>query len=389
MSLKIGIDASNIRAGGGVTHLVEFLLAAQPELHGFDEIVVWSGETTLKALENRQWLSKRSPLALNKGLIQRTLWQRFSLPKAARDECCDVLFVPGGSYSGDFHPAVTMSQNLLPFEIDELRRYGLSLTTLKLLLLRLSQTRSFQQADGIIFLTNYGRDTVLSVTGRLPGRTCIIPHGLNNRFLNEPKVQRAMIDYDDRHPYRVLYVSIIDQYKHQWHVVEAVAALRKKGVPLVLDLVGPAYPPALQRLNATIDRVDAGRYWVNYHGKIPYAQLHSMYAEADIGIWASTCEAFGMILLEAMASGLPIACSSKQPMPEILGGAGVFFDAEQPEEILRALHELIESPQMRSELAQASYKNAQQYSWQRCADATFEFLLALARQQKDTLCAGS
>ena len=376
----IGIDATNLRGGGGVTHLVELLRATQPEFHGIDRIVVWSGTITLTALEDRPWLTKHYLPSLDKGLLQRTIWQRFSLSQSARDEGCDVLFVPGGSYAGNFQPVVTMSQNLLPFELPELRRYGWTLFTLKLLFLRLTQSRSFQKADGVIFLTEYSRDVVLKTTGKLRGQTCIVSHGLNPRFKSTPKLQRAIADYDDAHPYRVLYVSIIDQYKHQWHVVEAVAALRKQGLPIVLDLVGPSYPPALQRLNATIERFDPERYWVHYHGAIPYSKLHTMYGEVDMGIWASTCETFGIILLEAMASGLPLACSSKQPMPEVVGEAGVYFDPEQPEDIERALHTLIVSEKLREEKANASYQLAQDYSWECCAEQTFGFIYEIAKR---------
>ena len=320
--MTIGIDATNLRGGGGVTHLVELLRVAQPKLHGIGRVVVWGSTPTLQLLDARPWLAKITPLALDKGLFQRTLWQRYSLSQAARDAGCDLLFVPGGSYAGDFHPMVTMSRNLLPFEMPELQRYGWTLFTLKLVLLRLTQSYSFRKADGVIFLTEYARDVVLRVTGKLRGQICIVPHGLNPRFNNAPKLQRAIAEYDDAHPYRLLYVSAIDQYKHQWHVVEAVAALRKQGFPLVLDLVGPAYPAALKRLNQTIDHVDAKRRWVHYYGAIPFCELHLRYAAADLGLFASSCENMPNILLETMASGLPIACSSRGPMPEVLGQTG-------------------------------------------------------------------
>jgi len=379
--LTLGIDATNIRRGGGVTHLVELLLALQPGTIGIERIVVWGGALTLKALEDRPWLTKRNPPAQDKRLIKRTLWQRYRLSQAVRDEGCDVLFVPGGSYAGNFHPVVTMSQNLLPFEMPELQRYGLTLFILKLLLLRFMQSRSFRQADGVIFLTEYARNVVLSVTGKLSGKTCIVPHGLNARFTMAPKQQRAIADYDEAHPFRVLYVSIIDQYKHQWHVVEAVAKLRKEGLPIVLDLVGPAYPPALRRLNETIERVDTDHRWAHYHGAIPFDQLHHKYAEADLGLFASSCENMPNILLETMAAGLPIACSRKGPMPDMLGDAGLYFDPENPSEIAAALRELISSPELRMRLAHASYERAQQYSWQRCAAETFGFLAEIAQQK--------
>ena len=376
--LTIGIDATNIRGGGGVTHLVELLRALEPAQFGIERVVVWGGAPTLNAMDNRFWLDKRNPPALNKGLIVRTLWQRYHLSEAAREEGCCVLFVSGGSYAGNFHPVVTMSQNLLPFEMPELLRYGLSMITLKMLLLRMTQSRSFRQTEGVIFLTQYAYDAVLKVTGNLCGQTRIIPHGLNSRFCMVPKLQHDIADYDEAHPYRVLYVSIIDQYKHQWCVVEAVAALRKKGLPVVLDLVGPAYPPALKRLNAAITREDADHRWVHYLGAIPFDELHHHYAQADIGLFASSCENMPNILLETMAAGLPVACSNRGPMAEILGTSGVYFDPEDSSDIARALHLLINQPDLRQQLAQAAFNHAQDFSWQRCANETFHFFAEIA-----------
>ena len=381
-NLTIGIDAANLRRGGGVTHLVELLRAVQPAAYGIDRVVVWGGQATLCALDDRPWLDKRNPPALDKGLLQRSLWQRYRFSQAARNAGCDVLFVPGGNYAGNFHPVVTMSRNLLPFEWRELKRYGWSSLTLKLLLLRFSQSRSYRKVDGLIFLTDYARQAVLKVTGALHAKTSTIPHGLNPRFSQAPKPQRAIIDFDEANPYRVLYVSIIDQYKHQWVAVEAIAALRQEGFPVVLDLVGPAYPPALKRLNEAIACLDADRSWVRYHGAIPFNDLHVRLAQADLGLFASSCENMPNILLETMASGLPIACSNRGPMPEVLSDAGVYFDPEQSADMARALLELMSSPQLRSELAQMSYQLAQQYSWQHCAEATFNFLVAVA-QMKD------
>lgn len=375
----IGIDATNLRRGGGLTHLMELLRAVQPVAYGIDRVIVWGGQVTLNVITERPWLEKRNPRALEKGLLSRSLWQRLYLSKAARDAGCSVLFVPGGSYAGNFQPVVIMSQNLLPFETDELKRYGLSLMALKLCILRLIQASSFRKALGTIFLTSYARDAVMRVTGDLQTKTTIIPHGLSSRFKAPPKPQRDISDYKETNLYRVLYVSIIDQYKHQWSVVEAIASLRREGFPIALDLIGPAYPPALKRLKETIDCLGVDQSWVHYHGSVPFEALDRSYAVADLGLFASSCENMPNILLEMMASGLPIACSNRGPMPEMVGPGGVYFDPEVPESIASALRKLIESPKLRSEIAKISYQRAQQYSWERCADETFKFLMKVAR----------
>jgi len=67
-------------------------------------------------------------------------------------------------------------------------------------------------------------------------------------------------------------------------------------------------------------------------------------------------------------------------MPEVLGAGGLYFDPEQAEQVARTLRQLIESPQLRADLSQVSYRQAQQYSWRRCADQTFEFLVSIAQK---------
>lgn len=370
----LGIDASNLRTGGGITHLVELLRAADPHVQGFERVIVWGCAATLAKIEAQHWLCKVHDPLLDRGLPFRVFWQRYMLKKLAEHSGCDILFAPGGSDASGFKPMVTMSRNLLPFEWRELRRYGLSWLGLKFALLRFTQCMTFQKANAVIFLTKYARDKVLQITGTLPGKITTIAHGIDPRFSCSPRLQRKLEDFTASDPCRILYVSIVDVYKHQWQVAEAVAQLRSAGFPVTLDLVGPAYVPALERLHETLQRVDPDARFIYYRGAIPHKDLHRFYAAADINVFASTCENMPNILLEGMASGLPIACSNRGPMPEVLGDFGVYFDPDYPEDIARSIRSLIESPDLRAKLAKSAFEHVQSYSWQRCASKTFEFL---------------
>lgn len=378
----LGIDAANIRAGGGVTHLTELLAAGNPGHHGFAKVIVWSGNDTLTKLDERHWLVKSHQPMLDGNLLIRVWWQRFQLSRLARAAGCDLVYVPGGSYAGTFRPVVTFSQNLLPFEWPELCRYGWSWMTLKLLLLRVAQARAFRKAAGLIFLSAYAREAVIRVTRGLAGPTTIIPHGVDPRFTLPPRPQEPIGSYSSARPLRLLYVSVVDVYKHQWNVARAVAKLRGEGLPLTLDLVGPGKPRAVGKLRETLAEVDPGGNCVRYLGAVPHRELHAIYAQADLGVFASSCETFGQILTEAMSSGLPIACSNRSAMPEMLGDAGIYFDPENPDDIARALRQLINSPALRQELAEAAFERAQTYSWQRCAEETFEFLSKVSQRNK-------
>lgn len=374
----LGIDASNIRAGGGVTHLVELLYIADVQTHKFGRVIVWGSSATLSKITHRDWLCKVNEPFLDRGLPFRVFWQYFMLKKIAKIAGCNVLFVPGGSDASGFRPTVTMCRNMLPFELREMRRFGWSLYTLKFLLLRWAQSRSFRNANGVIYLTRFARDEVFKVTGAQNGKSTIIPHGINSRFFQPPRLQRQTEDFNDSQPCRVLYVSIVDAYKHQWQVAIAVAKLRSTGIPIILELIGPP-SRGISLLKRTMNDLDPEGVFIKYRGAVPYEKLNEFYNNADIGVFASSCENMPNILLEGMAAGLPIACSSRGPMPEVLGDAGVFFDPENAEDIASALLKLINSSDLRTQLAHSAFDRAKQYSWKKCADETFNFLAEITQ----------
>lgn len=375
--MLLGVDASNISGGGGITHLKHVLGAAQPSLHGFRGVVVWATPKTLDQLRDAPWLTKRAVLASTP--LKRALWQRRELGRLARAEGCDLLFVPGGTILTDFRPVVTMSRNMLPFEWQELSRYGWSFTFFRLFALRLAQSRSYRKADATIFLNQHAKGAVLQVAGALRGASPIIPHGVDADVFRSGCAEEPAPS--DR-PIRVLYVSIIDLYKHQWHVAEAVAQLRSQGLPVSLTLIGPAYGPALRRLNNTIAQFDPRGEFLSYVGPVPHYQLPRYYAASDIFAFASSCENMPNILLEAMASCMPIACSNRGPMPEVLGDAGMYFDPESAQSIAAAIRTLAESPALRAQKGRAAWLRAGNYSWDRCARETFEFLASVAKQRR-------
>lgn len=377
--LCVGIDASNLRRGGGVTHLSQLLRVADPAAHGVSRVVVWGGERTLSQLPRElPWLTTAHDPLLDGALPARLLWQRVKMPKLVRQEA-DVLFVPGGSYAGRFMPFVTMFRNMLPFDPAERSRYGLSWAICRLIMLQRLQTATFRRAAGIIFLSAYAQSQVWRAVKNLQGRSAIIPHGIAQEFFCPPRVQKPIESYSVARPFTLLYVSTVDLYKHQWHVVEAVGELRKTGVPVALSLVGAAYPPALRRLHNTIQRVDPEGKFLHYRGPAHYAELPGLYHGADGFVFASSCENLPNILLEAMAAGLPIACSNRGPMPDILGDAGIYFDPEQSGTITQSLDALLAKVSMRAELAEKAYAQAQSYSWPRCAASTFSFLMKTLR----------
>jgi len=293
--MKMGVDASNLRSGGGITHLVELLRAAEPQVHGFESIIVWGDRSTLDVIEDRPWLHKAYEPLLDHALPMRLYWQSFVLANLARSAGCSVLLVPGGNYGGKFRPFVTMSRNMLPFESVEASRFGFSWPRLRYRLLRRSQSSTFQRAQGMIFLSDYARNVVKAALHGEVARDVVIPHGVDARFLCKPREKKDISDYSAPNPFRILYVSIVNLYKHQWNVAEAVSKLRRSGFPVEVDFVGPAYPRALRRLKVAMSSIDPAGDYIHYAGSIPFDRLHVKYQQADAFVFASSCENWGLL----------------------------------------------------------------------------------------------
>jgi len=380
--LKLGIDASNIRTGGGQVHLVELLKHVDVDQFGIEKIVIWSCKETLDKIETKLWLKKCHVPVMEQKFLHRALWQKNKLHIKLNEEKCDILFVPGGSFTTKYRPVVTMSQNLIPFELTEILRYGVSLSTIRFILLRFFQSLSFKNANGLVFLTEYAKDSVLKITGPIKGVKAVISHGSDKGFVRTPGLQKEINLYSKEYPFQLLYVSTIEPYKHHHQVIDAVTKLRTAGFPVILKLIGGANSAQLNRLIMKIKNADPLGEYVQYLGFNTREEILSEYNKADIFIFASSCETFGQILLEGMASGLPIVCSDLRPMTDILGDAGVYFDPENADSIATAILKLIESPKLREKNAKMAFDRAKKYSWIRCTTETFSFLSQVSDEYK-------
>lgn len=267
-----------------------------------------------------------------------------------------------------------MSQNLLPFDLAEIRRFGLSAASLRLLLLRFLQSYTFRRAQGVVFLTEFSRQYVCDTVSHIRGSTTVIPHGIGTQFRMSPRPLRTADACVASRPLKLTYVSTVTQYKHQWNVVHAVDLVRKQGYPANLHLVGSADKRSLERLRDSMNAHDPAGEWTHYHGLVPYEELHEIYRQTDVGIFASSCENLPIILLEMMAAGLSIACSNRGPMPDILCDAGVYFDPEDPADLARQILFLLQEPEKRDTYARRASELSKAYTWNRCAEETFDFI---------------
>jgi glycosyltransferase involved in cell wall biosynthesis len=366
----LGINASRARSGGARAHLIGILSEGDPPAQGIDAVHVWSYGALLDALPDRPWLFKHRTPALEKSLVWQVLWERFSLTGALRRAGCNLLLNLDAGTVSRFRPAITMSQDMLSYEPGELRRLRLGKAWLRVWLLRIMQNRSLRAAQGSIFLTRYAAGVIQQSCGPLANQS-LIPHGVGETF--RQAAPRAAWPVAGNRPIRCLYVSPVWLFKHQWVTVRAIKHLRQRGHDVVLTLAGDGDADAKALLAQQIAESDPEGSIVTRLGHVPHGELPSVLAAADIFVFASSCENMPITVLEAMAVGMPIACSNRGPMPEVLADGGVYFDPENDVAIANAVEELIKDIELRERISSRAHELASAYSWTRCARETFAF----------------
>ena len=368
----VAIDASRNRSGGAQAHLIGILSECDPAKHGIQEIHVWAFRTLLDQLPDNSWLIKHNPVVLEHSLIQQLLWQATALEGEVKSFGCDILFTTDASTICRFKPMVVLSQDMLSYELGVMRYFGYGFARLRLLAILAIQNIAFQRSAGVIFLTRYAAKVIQQSCGLLPV-VAYIPHGVDAVFKQSPVANNWPVD--DERSVECIYVSNAEMYKHQWVVVEAISLLRKRGHNVMLRLVGGGKGPAQQLLQDIIADFDPDNNFVKQLEFLPHDQLPELLAQADLFVFASSCENMPVTLVEAMAMGLPIACSNRGPMPEVLADGGVYFNPEDANSIAMAIEKIIQSPALRTAIAQRANALSQQYNWKRCADETFAFVV--------------
>jgi glycosyltransferase involved in cell wall biosynthesis len=202
----------------------------------------------------------------------------------------------------------------------------------------------------------------------------VVYPGLNPAFLEEPseeEVETALRAYCIEPPY-LAYIGNLHPRKNLATLLEAFALLRGRGLEHRLAVIGGG---GLGRLNNAEYRKLAFRVRdlgleeaVVFTGYVPDERLKCLLARADMLVFPSIYEGFGLPPLEAMACGVPVITSRRASLPEVVGEAALLLeDPLEAQEIVEKVESLISDPGLRSRLIEEGRANSRAFSWERAA----------------------
>ncbi len=209
---------------------------------------------------------------------------------------------------------------------------------------RLAYDRAARDAAAVIVTSVFVRDRAVELLELHPSRVHVIPHAIDHTLFRPGD--------ETREPF-LLYPARPWRHKNHARLFEAFAMLRRDRPELRLVLTGGG----LERL----DPLPAG---VEPQGAVPAKTLASLYRRAACLVFPSLYEGFGLPLLEAMASGCPIAASTAGAIPEVCGDAAVLFDPNDADAIATGV---LEAEARAVELRERGLARAAGFTWEASA----------------------
>jgi len=232
------------------------------------------------------------------------------------------------------------------------------------LLYRLSMRAALAGAEHVITLSATAAQDLVSRFGLARERLAIIPAGVAESFRPATAEAVAALRHKLALPPRyALFLGTDRPHKNLAGLRAVWSRLRAAGETAGVTLVLAGFP----RPRATRAPQAAG---VIYAGPVAEADLATLLSAAELFIMPSLAEGFGLPLLEAMACGVPVACSSAGSLPEVAADAALFFDPRDSASMAEAITGLLRDAGLRSRLRAAGRARAAAMTWARTAQAT-------------------
>jgi len=196
------------------------------------------------------------------------------------------------------------------------------------------------------------------------------------KFLRDKEAARSYIlhQYGIKDPF-ILYVGTLEPRKNIPTLIHAFAKVKKDGFPQKLLLIGGKgwkYEEIFSAINE-LSLTDQ----ILIPGYVPDEDLVYFYNVADLFVYPSLYEGFGLPPLEAMACGTPVITSNKSSLPEVVGDAALLVDPLDVRALAGAIERVLANEELRAQLSERGLKRAKFFSWKKTAERTWEVYRAV------------
>ena len=374
--MKIGI--TTFGGDGGKSGISQYIINILREFAALEErpdfeVIVYEDEKALFVPDPDSMSticfgdSLRSPVA-------NIAWHQFSLPKLCRKQKYDVLFLPAGNRRLPISlpcPSVGTVHDFSSIHVegkyDPARMFYIK-RVLPFLARRLTR---------VLTVSESSKKDIVEYAGVPKEYVTVTPLAADNQVYFPRSaadcVKRIGPKYDIRPPY-ILYISRIEHPgKNHAGLIRAFSILKKtEHIPHQLVLAGSDWDRAEEVHRVAAESAYTGD--IVFTGFAPNSHLPDLYCGAELFVFPSLYEGFGLPVLEAMTCGVPVACSNISSIPEVIGDTGILFDPYDDEAIADAMRRLLTDPDLLNVCRERGLERAKKYTWSATAALTLKVL---------------
>jgi glycosyltransferase involved in cell wall biosynthesis len=243
--------------------------------------------------------------------------------------------------------------------------------------LRMVLPNALRRLDRIIAVSGWVKQELVDLARIKESRIEVVPNGIDlTAFYPRPRNEESVVliqPFSFRRPY-VLYVARLEHpIKNHVRLIKAFGIFKERTkYPHRLVLAGSDNRGADKirgAANASPYRTD-----IFFTGHFPTSSLPELYAGADLVVVPSMYEGFGMGVLEAMASGVPVVCARAASLPETAEHAALYFDPLKPDDMADRMVSMTTNRDLYRESRRLGLERAQSFSWDRSAARTLEII---------------
>jgi glycosyltransferase involved in cell wall biosynthesis len=356
--LRIGVNALYLIPGhvGGTEIYLRNLLRALAEHDRTNDYFVFTNFETrdLNVIGERMHVRPQDLRATNRPM--RLIWEQTQLPMAAHSLRLDCMLNAGFTA-----PIITACPNVTVFHDLQHKRHPEHFRWFDLPAWEFFLWAAARRSRVLIADSEATRNDIVRFYSVGQERIHIVHLGVEEEFFRIAE-QRSTPE-----PF-LLCASTLHPHKNLDRLIRAFDQFRRVRPEFKLVITGVRGFAAgpIQTLITELGGADS----VELKGWIPRAELYDLFRRAHAFVYPSTFEGFGLPVIEAMAAGVPLACSDIEPLRTLTADAALRFDPANTDALLRAMEQVAADSGLRASLSRAGRARAKQFTWEACASGT-------------------
>ena len=328
------------------------------------ELVIYTNADNLELLRynfNNPNISIKSYNISKTRPIANLLFNGFIFPLIVLRETADIVYIPNFSLVlFKVKPTISVIYDTIEFKLAN------KFSRLRTLYRQFIVPRMAKLSDHIITISESSKRDIMELFGVDDNKITVTYCAVSGKFCHDKEIVSPV---DSKY---ILYVGTVDHPgKNVFNTIKAFERYKNK-FDDDLKLVICGMPGKGFETIAEIMKNSPFASEIIYKGYVTDVELFRLYACAQLFIFTSRYEGFGLPVLEAMQYGLPVITSDKSSLPEVAGDAAIICDPDDIEAIANGIARIVHEPALKDKLVQSGYKNLSRFSWDDSARKSIE-----------------